>query len=243
MRIVGECCADADDNRVYRRTPSVCEQAAFLAADPLGVPGTGGDLAVEGHCRLEQHPWATYPRMLAKRLVEQPCARGELTVCDEHLDAFVAEDPQAATRCLLRRIVGGDHDPCDAGSHDRVCARWRVAFVTARLQRHVQGGLIEVHGAARFDRVDLGVRPAVALVPAFAEDLTVARHDGAHKRVGLHLAGSMLGELDGSCEMSPSVSVVIVMRSSRIGADPARTVRAASAVQPVDGHLRSRSPV
>ena len=54
------------------------------------------------------------------------------------LDALVAQDPQAAARGLLRRVVGGDHDARDAGLEDRVGARRRLALVAARLQRHVQ---------------------------------------------------------------------------------------------------------
>ena len=46
-----------------------------LAGDPLRVAGAGGDLAVERHRRLEQHPGAAGAGVLAERLVEQPRAR------------------------------------------------------------------------------------------------------------------------------------------------------------------------
>ena len=87
-----------DDDRVDRRAPAVRQLAAVLAADPLRVAGARGDLAVERHRRLEQHPRAPDARVLAKGLVEQPRARRELAVGDHDLDALVAQDPEAAAR-------------------------------------------------------------------------------------------------------------------------------------------------
>ena len=96
LRVVRQRGADADDHRVDRGAPAVGEAAALLAADPLRVAGAGGDLAVERHRRLEQHPRAPDARVLAKGLVEQPRRRRQLAVGDHDLDALVAQDPQAA---------------------------------------------------------------------------------------------------------------------------------------------------
>ncbi len=160
LRVVGERRADADDHRVDRRAPAVSQLAAVLAADPLRVAGAGRDLAVERHRRLEQHPRAPDARVLAKGLVEQARARGELAVGEHHLHALVAQDPEAAPRGLLGRVVGGDHHPLDARLQDRLGARRRLALVAAGLERHVQRRPAQVGQAARLDRVDLRVHAA-----------------------------------------------------------------------------------
>src|SRR6202034_4953964 len=103
--------------------------------------------------------------------------------------------------CLLVLIVGAHDHALNTGAQDRIGARRRVALVTAGLQRYVQGRAGEIDRSTGFDRGDLGVRPAVALVPTFAEDLPVARHDRADARVGLDLARPLLGQLDCACEV------------------------------------------
>ena len=101
-------------------------------------------LAVERHRGLEQHPGTPGPGVLAKRLVEQPRAVGEIAVGEHHLDAVVAQDPQAAPGGVLAGVVGGDDHAPDPGVADRVGARRRPALVAAGLQRHVQRGLRQV---------------------------------------------------------------------------------------------------
>ena len=66
--------------------PAVRAPARLLAGDPLRVAGARGDLAVERHRGLEEHPRAAGARVLAERLVEQPRAGGELAVGDLDLD-------------------------------------------------------------------------------------------------------------------------------------------------------------
>ncbi len=167
----------------------------------LRVARARGDLAVERHRRLEQHPRAPDARVLAKRLVEQPRARRQLAVGDDDLDALVAQDAQAAPRGLLGRVVGGDDDAADACREDRVGARRRLALVTARLQRHVQRRVGQILHAACLDRVDLGVRGAEAFVPALADHLLAARDDRADDRVGLDRARAVARELDRAREV------------------------------------------
>ena len=87
----------------------VRERTAVLAADPLRVAAGGGDLAVEGHRGLEQHPRAPDARVLAKGLVLQAGTRGQLALRDDHLHALVAQDAEAAAGSLLGGVVGADH--------------------------------------------------------------------------------------------------------------------------------------
>ena len=117
------------------------------------------------------------------------------------LDALVAQDPEAAPGGLLGGIVGGDHDAPDARLQDRLGARRRLALVAARLERHVQRRPAQVRHAAGLDRVDLGVRAAVFLVPALPQDLAVAGDHGADDRVGLDRAGAVARELDRAREV------------------------------------------
>jgi hypothetical protein len=180
----------------------VRELAAVLPADPLRVAAARGDLAVERHRGLEQHPRTTDPRVLAERLVEQPGAARDLPVGEHDLHALVAQDAQAAARSLLGGVVGGQHHAPDPRLQDRVGAGRRLALVAARLERHVEGRAAEVLQPAGLDRVDLGVRAAVLLVPALAEDLAVAGDHRAHHRVRPDRARALARELDRSLEMS-----------------------------------------
>ena len=81
LRVVGQRGADARPRRRRtRRASGGRRSAAVLAGDPLRVAGAGGDLAVERHRGLEEHPRAAGARVLAERLVEPARARGQLAV-------------------------------------------------------------------------------------------------------------------------------------------------------------------
>ena len=138
-RVIGERGADPDRDRITRRPPLVGELAAALAGDPLRVAAAGRDLAVERHRGLEQDPGAAGAGVLAERLVQEPRAGRDLAVRRHHLDALVAEDPEAASGGVLGRVIGRDHDAGDPGLADRVGAGRRAAVVAARLERHVHG--------------------------------------------------------------------------------------------------------
>src|SRR4051794_15755822 len=157
LRVVGQRGPDADRHRVDRGAPVVGELTARHAGDPLRVAGRGGDLAVERHRRLEQDPRATSPRVLAEGLVAEARAGGELAVGHHDLHALVAQDPETAAGRLLGRVVGGDHDARDAGPHDRLRARGRLAVMAARLERDVERRAPR-RVAGRAQRVNLGVR-------------------------------------------------------------------------------------
>src|SRR4051812_3787216 len=201
QRVVGQRSADPDGDRVALGAPVVGELAAGLAGDPLRVAGARGHLAVERHRRLEQHVRAARAGVLAERLVEQPGARGELAVGDEHLDALVAQDAQAAAGGLLGRVVGRDDDAGDAGVDDRVGARRRAPVVAARLERDVHRRAAGVGHAAGRQRLALGVRASVRDVVALAEHLAVLHHDGSDERVRRRPPAPAARELDGPGEM------------------------------------------
>ena len=213
-------------------------------------PVPRGDLAVERHRRLEQHPRPAGARVLAEGLVEQPRARGELAVGDVDLDALVAQDPQAAAgrpsrsgrRRRRRRALmpGGD---------DRVGARRRLAVVTARLQRDVQRRAGRRSGAVGGgDRVDLGVRAAVLLVPALAErprrrGRAPRRPSGwgARARARTRASSIARARCSRSCRVRAAHRAQHT-RPSRSARLRRRTAaRSAPPVQAVDRHLRARA--
>ena len=74
-RVVGQRGADADDDGVDLGAPVVRELAALLAGDPLRVAVARGDLAVEAHRGLEEHPGPAGAGVLAERLVLEPRTR------------------------------------------------------------------------------------------------------------------------------------------------------------------------
>ena len=61
--------------------------------------------------------------MLAERLIEQPGLSRDLAISYDHLDPLVPQNPESAPRRMLGGILGGDHDPSDAGGADGVSTR------------------------------------------------------------------------------------------------------------------------
>src|SRR5206468_133874 len=154
--------------------PVVGALARGLAGDPLGVARWRGDLAVERHRRLEEHPRPPGAGVLAERLVGQPRAVGELAARDIDLDPLVAQDAEPAAGGLLAGVVAGDDDAPDAGRDDRLGARRLLSLVAARLERDEERRAGEVGAPGRLDRRALGVQAAELLVPALAQHLAVA---------------------------------------------------------------------
>ena len=76
LRVVGQRGADPDGDGVDLRAPPMGAAAAALARDPLGVAGARGDLPVERHGRLEEHPGPPGAGVLAEGLVDQPRGAG-----------------------------------------------------------------------------------------------------------------------------------------------------------------------
>ena len=133
LRIVGQSRADAHRDRVALCAPAMGQRPALLPGYPLGIPGAGGHLPVQRHGRLEHHPRPACAGVLTKRLVLEPGSLSQLAVDRDHLDALVAQDPQAASGRVEARVLRGHHHPADAGTEDGVGARRCAPVVTARL--------------------------------------------------------------------------------------------------------------
>ena len=69
-------------------------------------------------------------------------------------------------------------------------------MVRARLERHVDRRTARLLSRVR-ECGDLGVRPALLLVPTLADDLAAGDHDRAHDRIRVSRPPPPLGELEG----------------------------------------------
>ena len=215
LRVVGQRRADAHGDRVHRRAPAVRPRPAGLVGDPLRVARAGGDLAVQRHRRLEQHPRPPGARVLAEGLVDQPGAVGELAVGDVDLDALVAQDPQAAAGRLLARVVGGDDDAARSrrrGSRRCTAASCRGGSTAParRTSSPRRGRRRRRRRSPRPRRADRRARRASP-----RPTTTPSRDDHrADQRVGVHAPEPVGGELDRAREvLGWSVSVVRRHRS------------------------------
>src|SRR3954451_6577882 len=235
LGVVSERGADADGDRVDRGAPAVGELARGVPGDPLRVAGRRRHLAVERHGGLEQHPRPSRAGVLAKRLVGQPRAVGQLTAGDIHLDALVAKDAQPPAGRLLARGGACDHDPSETGFDDRVRAGRLLARVTAGLQRDVQRRAAQVGSAGRRDRGALGVQAAELGMPALAQQLAVANDHSADDGIRMHATDPVGGKVYGPGEM--------LVGGFEAKHDGLAYARAESAPQAVDGHHRARAPV
>ena len=122
------------------------------------------------------------------------CARASNEVDQLDLDARRPQPIEPASCSGADR--GSDDDPRDAGRRGprrrkaAVCPWWEhgssVTYSVAPRARL----------AGRLERDDLGVRPALPLVPALADDLAVAHDDRADDRVRMRRSAPSLGELE-----------------------------------------------
>ena len=143
-----------------------------------------------------------------------------------------------------------DDDARDAGREDRVRARRRLAVMAARLHRDVQRRARQLAPAAAAfgDRVDLGVRPAVLLVPALAEDgarraRAARRPSGwdARARARTRRARSRGPGARGLPRSAGTRARAYDSRAASRGNASAATAAQTPALQAVDRHLRARA--
>ena len=113
-------------------------------------------------------------------------------------DTGFAEQLETAAVRRVRVELARDNAR-DARLEQRIDARRSRTVVSAGLQRHVHR-----RAACTLARIgeggDLGVRAALAFVPALAHDLAVTHDDRADDRIGSRRAAAALGELDGALE-------------------------------------------
>ena len=118
-------------------------------------------------------------------------------------DPAVAEDSRTATRSLLARILGGDHDPPDLRLQDRLGARWLPSLVRTRLERHVhrRPGRILPPPPAVLQRHPLRVEIPQLGVKTLADDLPILDDHSPDQRVRTHTPTPPLGQFQRPLEV------------------------------------------
>ena len=198
-RIVRTNGAHAHGHRIGGGAELVHATTALLACHPAGAGH--GHAPVEGDGELERHERPPRRDPGAPGLVLRPRLEG-VGVLD--LDAGCGEQargrrgPPGSGRASRRPL---SPRPPQHGLR----ARRRRAVVGAGLHRHVErraaGAL-----AGRLERDHLGVRAALALVPALADDVAAGDDDRADDRIRPSRAAPALGELDRPLEMSDALA-------------------------------------
>ena len=141
-------------------------------------------------------PFRRHPR--APLLDLLTTAKGDFAVGELRRHAGFAEQLETAAVRRIRVELAGDNAR-NARLEQRIDARRSRSVVSAGLQRHVHR-----RAACTLARIgeggDLGVRAALAFVPALAHDLALTHDDRADDRIGSRRAAAALGELDGALE-------------------------------------------
>jgi hypothetical protein len=191
-RLVGDRGAGADDHRLGLCPQPVGVGAGRRAGDPLRAAVGGGGAAVEAHRRLEERE-----RPPRRALVQVGRERRRDHVGGDsgrHPDPRVLQPADAPPRDPAVGVVEREHHVLDAGCHERLGARRRVAVVVARLEGDV-GGRPTGPVAGGAQRRDLGVRPVrVGTGGALADDLAVAHEHAADPRVRRGIDARRLGQ-------------------------------------------------
>ena len=165
--------------------------AGFLPGDPLGGPGVGGHLSVQGHGVLQDHIGLSCLDVVKEHLVEGPALGLQYVL--GHLDPVGPEDSQPFPRHLGVGVPRPHHHPGDAGFQNGLGTRGLAALVAAGLQGDIHGGPGGVLGAGG-QGSPLGVEvPTLGVVP-LADDLAVLDDHGPHHGVGAGPPGAFLGQ-------------------------------------------------
>src|SRR5262249_31504026 len=127
-----------------------------------------------------------------------PAAEAELAVGELGVDPSVPKVSEPTTVLGMRIELTGD-DTRDPGLEQRLDARRRRSAVPAGLERDVDPGAASARPGC-LERDDLGVRAALPLVPALADDLVAGDDHRADDRIRMRRAAAVLRELDGALQ-------------------------------------------
>lgn len=115
--------------------PQVC-----VSADPLTIAGRGRDSTVERLGDLEH-----YPRTLCFHVVDEGPIKGtgpHRKGSDRHGNPRLLKGFEPTSLNAPIGVLGGGHNPADAGPDDGFGTRGCFAVVTAGLERNVQRGTV-----------------------------------------------------------------------------------------------------
>src|SRR3974390_1002527 len=135
LRVVGEHCADPDQDGVVLRAQLKYALTCALAGDRGGLASGKARFAVGRYGELEQH-MRTRSRH-ARDVARMRAPRFVRTKSDVDLDALLAQPRMALARDLRVRVFQRGDNARNTGADDGVGARRRLAGVRAWLERGV----------------------------------------------------------------------------------------------------------
>ena len=191
VRIVDQHGAGAGEDRAGTRAPAMHVASRRFAADPFRIARRHRAAAIEAGREFHPQPRpATFdPRQEAA--VERARLRFHQAGFDH--DAGGEQFRETAAIDLREWIAHRADHARDARGDQRIGARTGAAGMRAGFQGDVGGGATRAF-ASRLEREHLGVRPALALVEAFADDFAIAGDHAADHRVRPRGVGAAFGE-------------------------------------------------
>src|SRR5690606_29882477 len=237
--VVRQYRAGAGEDRAGTRAPAHHVRARGLAGDPLRLAAGHSRAAVQAAGQLDPHPGAPALHAREETDVERARLRFHQACLDRDARLAQAGEPRAVH--LRKGVAHRRHHARHAGVDQRGRAGPGAAGVVAGLERDVGRGAARAH-ADRLQRRHLGMRSALAFVPAFAQHLVALRDHAADHRIGFGGPGTTFGQAQrarhhrvvGRAEISHASRLV----SSRMdAAAPCVALRAGT-----PGSLRIRGP-
>jgi hypothetical protein len=106
------------------------------------------------------------------------------------------KNPEPSSRMGRIRIRGRHHDVSNARNLDGIRARRCPSVSAARFESDVKGGTACVLTTLLrvLEGFNLGMQPASAMMPAFADDATLFDQNGSDNRIGGGLPATAAGE-------------------------------------------------
>jgi len=195
LGVIGQHGIDPHQQGVVLGAQPVGFDAALFRGDPFGVAGAGGDAAVQGLGGLEGYQRAFVKHKVAIAGVEL----GGFLLQDarEHFHTPGAQPVKALAIDQGVGVLHGGDDPDDAGLEDTFDAGAGAPLMAAGFEGHIEGGLFGLI-AGLLDGVDLGMRPAQFLMPAFADDAAILDQQSADHRIGTDQAASLCRQFKGA---------------------------------------------
>ena len=192
LGVVGQHRAHPHQNGPVAAALGVDVAAGGLPGDPLGGPGVGRQLAIQGHGVLEHHIGPAGLDVVKEHVVQGPAFLRQHP--HGHLDPLGPKLGQALAGHQGVGVPGAHHHPGDAGLQNGLGAGGLLSLVAAGLQGDVEGGAGGVLPAGG-QRRPLGVEVSPPGVVPLADDPPLLHQHSPHHGVGAGPAGPLLGQV------------------------------------------------
>ncbi|MNZ66233.1 hypothetical protein D3C78_844510 [compost metagenome] len=170
-------------------------RACCRTGNPLAFAAFHRRATVEAHGQLDPHERQAVLHALEEALVE--LSRFTLQHTTFGGDTGLSQALQTATGDFRVRVLHRRDHAGHTGIHQRIGTGRRAAVVAARLKRHINGRATRLL-TGRAQGVNLGVRLAGALVPAFADNLPTLHDHATYTWVGVRCVMPLARQLQGT---------------------------------------------